>query len=275
VRRGGVATGQDEAVVVDEAAPGSAVHADLGFDITSQYFFRGLLQEDSGFIWQPWAEVGIDLVDDDSMSLGATLGTWNSFHDSTDTAGTTDNFTEHWYESDIYFGLGLGVQNFSFDLVYTIYTSPSDAFNSIDEISLGVSYDDSGLWGESGFALNPHMLVAFETHDRGGSEDSYLELGIEPGWQFELGETTLDVTVPVTVGFGLDDYYVDSNGDDDSFGYLDVGVATGLPLPVPEQYGSWSLSGGVHLLYLGDAAEDVNDGDDVEVIGTIGISVSF
>jgi hypothetical protein len=254
---------------------GSALSAELGVDFSNMYFFRGILQEDDGLITQPWVEIGIDLLTEEDRSLAAKVGVWSSFHGSTGTAGTSDEFTEHWYENDFYAGLVFDVGEWSFDLTHTYYTSPSDAFSTIGEVSFGVSYDDSSLWGETEFALNPHITAAFETDDRGGSEDAYLELGIEPGWEWELGETTLEMALPLTIGLSLDEYYVDSNGDDETFGYVDLGVTAGLPLPVSTRYGEWSLSGGVHLLYLGDATSDINGDDDLEVFGILGVSVSF
>jgi hypothetical protein len=258
-----------------QPAPGSAIHAELGFDITNKYFFRGLLQEDNGFIGQPWFDISVDLVERDGWTLSANVGTWSSFHGESDTAGTTDSLMKHWYEADLYAGLEFGVSGWSFGASYNAYTSPSDAFSTVSEIDLTVSYDDGSLWGESDFALNPHLTVAIETHDRGGSEDSYLELGVEPSWDVYVSDTKLSLAVPLTVGLGLDDYYVKSNGDDEAFGFFDAGVTLGVPLPIPDRFGAWTLSGGVHLLFLGDAAREVNDDDEFEVIGVIGVSLSF
>jgi hypothetical protein len=251
------------------------IHLDLGADWVSAYYFRGNLQEDDGFILQNWIDVTFDIASNDDMSFGANVGIWNSFHDDAGTAGTTDSFTKHWYESDLYAGLGLEYGEWSFALAYIYYTSPSDAFGSIGEVDLTIAYNDSDLWGGD-FALNPYATLAIETDDDLGSEDTYLELGVAPGYSWVLSDTTtIELEFPVVVGLGLDDYYVDSNGDDDLFGYLQAGVDASLPLPLPERYGDWTFGAGVHALFLGDAAEELNNGDDFEVIGRVGVSISY
>jgi hypothetical protein len=261
-------------------APGTepntgAMHLDAGVEWTSAYYFRGLLQEDDGFILQNWIDLGIDLYEGDNWTMAANIGIWNSMHGETDTAGTTDDITEHWYEADLYAGLAFEVEAWTFGVSTIYYTSPSDAFSSIVELDFTCAYDDRDLWGGD-FALNPSVTLAIETHDDGGSEDTYLELGIAPGCTWDIDDNTaVDFTFPVTVGLGVDDYYIDAGGDDDFFGFLQVGADASMALPLPDRYGMWSLNGGVHLLFLGDAAEDTNGGDDFEVIGRLGVSLAY
>ncbi len=255
-----------------------AIHLDLGVDWTSQYFFRGLIQEDNGFIIQPWAEVGVDLWEGEDASLGAIFGIWNSVHGETDTAGSSDNSVENWYESDLYLGLNLEVGEWSFNGSYIWYLSPSDAFTTGEEVILSVGYDDSSLWGGK-FALNPHILLALETGEgtaTGNEKGSYLELGVAPGFDWEpKAGTLIEFEIPLTVGFSIEDYYQSADDDDDTFGFFSAGLNATLSLPVPPQYGAWSLSGGVHVLALGEAAEQLNSDEDLEVIGTIGLSISY
>src|SRR5262245_24679057 len=65
-----------------------------GIDVTTAYFFRGLLRERHGLIVQPSAEVDLtlyraedyDLGRDGPISrVGLTAGTWNSIHSQNDT----------------------------------------------------------------------------------------------------------------------------------------------------------------------------------------------
>lgn len=256
------------------AAEPSALAAEAGVSLTNAYFFRGLLQEDEGAITQPWLQVDIQLAKLEAAEFSGFAGVWSSFHGSSDTAQSDDDLVEHWYESDFYAGLSCAVASFDLSLMHTYYTSPSDAFGTIAELSFCASYDDSTLWKDS-FALNPSLSVAVEIDDEAGSEDSYLELGVEPAWDLDLGQLDLALSVPVAVGLGLDDYYVDASGDSDTFGYLSVGVGAAQVLPVSDRYGAWTLSGGVELLYLGDAAAEANDDDDIEVVASIGLSVAF
>lgn len=264
--------GQDKAA--PEGPNTGAFHFELGAEWTSAYYFRGLLQENDGFILQSWLDIDVDLTKGESWALTANLGIWNSTHSDADTAGTTDSFLKYFYETDLYAGLGLDVDSWTFGLSYVEYTSPSDAFSSIGEIDLAVGFDDSALWDDK-FALNPSLTLAFEVDDTGGSEGTYLQLGIAPGFSHDFGKTTIDFAFPVTLGLGLDDYYIDSNGDNDLFGYVDVGADASIPLGLPSRFGAWSLTGGVHLLVLGDAAADLNYGDDFEVVGRFGLTISY
>jgi hypothetical protein len=226
----------------------------------------------------PGSKVGIDLIEKDSnWSLSANVGTWSSFHDSTDTAGDDGRLRGALVRiGHLLRARASSVQNWSFGVVYIWYTSPSDAFKTIGEISLLHQYDDSGLWGESGFALNPSLT--------GGDSKPMMTAarriptsnsGSNRAGSSSSARRPCPVTVPVTLGFGLDDYYVASDGDDDDFGFLQVGLTAGVPLPVDERFGAWTLNAGVHALFLGDAAEEVNEDDDFEVIGTVGVSIGF
>ncbi len=258
-------------------APAEAdrLHVEVGVDFTNAYYFRGLRSEDEGLIVQPCIEIGFDLVEYDHGALSAFVGNWNSFHSEPGHAHTSDDFVEHWHEAELYAGLALHHGHWRFETKYAVYTSPADAFKSMEEVELEVGYHDSAHWDDR-FSINPHVELAIETTDRGGSEGVYLALGIAPSFGFDVGESLeVGVAFPVTVGLGLDEYYVDGDGNDEVFGYVDVGADVSVPLPAPSGYGRWTLRAGVHALILGDAAQDVNDGDDVEVIASIGFSIEF
>ncbi len=260
-----------------------AISFTAGFDVTSQYWFRGLAQENQGGIIQPWLDMSITLIDNDDFSFATYIGTWNSVH--------SGNPTDGWYEADFYIGgafeiksLGVGV-----DISYINLYNPDGGGIFTEEIDLGFSYDDSALWGDSGFALNPYATFAFEINggsDNGTSEGVYLELGIEPSFTIIESETQpVDLAIPVALGLSLDDYYEDGQAanDDDLFGFLDIGAVLSTPLPVPAEYGSWSLSFGVHVIFLGDTAETiagptgfgVTGGDSTEFYAHFGISIEY
>ncbi len=255
-------------------APGEYVRVDLSLTYTSDYYYRGILQEDEGFILQSSAEVGISLVREESWKLEAFGGIWNSHHDRSTGSTDDDRFVSKWYEADVYGGLGLEVGPWSGSLAYVAYTSPNGAFDTTDELLLCLSLDDTD--SPLGFALQPSLQLAWEL---GGGADGdetgvFLAIGIAPGFEAEnLGG--LQLSFPATLGFSLDDYYQDGEGDDDAFGYLDFGVDASLPLGVPSGYGEWALNAGVHGLLLGDNNAEVNDDDDFEVIFSVGLSFSF
>ena len=59
-------------------------------------------------------------------------------------------------------------------------------------------------------------------------------------------------------------------------GYFDIGADVSVPVPmVPVSYGSWELSGGLHLLSLGTYLESLNAGDSVQAIGSFGVSIGY
>ena len=271
-----------------------AVSFSMGVDFTTAYFFRGILQQDQGLIYQPYADATFQLSD----ALSVYLGTWNSIHDE-----TGDGVDGQWYESDFFIGAGYAISEcLSLDVSYIWLNAPANngaaglglgiAGVNYDEwsqeVNIALAYDDSALWGDSFDGLQPYVLVGIETSgssDEGGDgfgsdKGTYYEIGIAPSFTVVDSATSpITLTIPVTLGLG-DNYFeaLDDNGNtyDETFGFLDIGLDFGMPLSfVPAQFGSWEAAAGVHFLFLGDSNEDYNDGDDFEIIGTFGISMSY
>ncbi len=255
-----------------------------GADITSAYFFRGILQEDQGFIVQPWIDATVQLSDDSSL----TFGIWNSFHDKQTGALAAGTGPDWWYEADLYISFATALTDtLGFDITYTAYTSPNDAFGTISEFAFGLMYDDTAMWEGTAIAsgLQPSMLIAVETDgqaDGGSNEGIYLQLAIEPSCTLiESQDSPVTLSVPITLGLSLGDYYEDPTSpgaaDDSNFGYLDIGAVLSMPLSsIPSDYGHWEASLGVHYLKLSEATEAANanaKGD--EVIFTFGISMGY
>ncbi len=257
------------------------VSLDVGVDFTTDYYFRGIKQATDDSIIQPFAEVGFSLYEGDGAihSVGATLGIWNSFHGGDTGADGTTTDPKFWYEADLYAGFSVGFANvFEFGFTYINYSSPNGSFGDINEIDISLSFDDSELLGA--FALSPSLTLAFETDgqaDGGTDEGVYLELGVEPSMSvYDNDAVALGVSVPVTLGVSLSDYYEDGNGDSDGFGFFDVGVAVGIDVKqFPESFGSLSVAVAGHLMFLGDNLEAANNGDAFKAIGTIGVSLSY
>ncbi|MDH3582844.1 MAG: hypothetical protein OER86_01365, partial [Phycisphaerae bacterium] len=178
-----------------------------GFDVTTAYFFRGLPQENQGYIVQPYVELGLQVTD----NLSVNLGMWNSVHENATfasaAAGSGGADIEDWYEADIYAGFGYQISDrLATSVTWTNLTSPADAFAKINEVAVGFTYDDSGCWDEisEGLAMNPHVTVIQELQgqaDLGTNEGLYLELGVGP--QFNVSEDEgVTLTIPITVGVG-------------------------------------------------------------------------
>ena len=268
-----------------------AVSFNLGVDFTTAYYYRGIAQQNQGLIYQPYADVSFQLTD----ALSVYLGTWNSVHSNTG-AGTDGQ----WYESDFFVGASFALSEcLTADLSYIWLNAPANttADEFAQEINLALSYDDSALWGDSFDGLQPHVLVAFETSGGsdgiggGHSKGIYYELGIAPSFVVvDSASHPITLTVPVTLGLGSDYYEIGAGAtlNDDTFGYVDAGLEFSMPLScIPAQFGSWSVTTGVHFLFLGDNAEAMNSsagtlgglgiggGNDFEVIGTFGIGMSY
>lgn len=258
-----------------------AVSFSMGVDFTTAYYFRGIFQENQGLIYQPYADATFQLTD----ALSVYLGTWNSIHDN-----TGSGIDDQWFESDFFIGASYAVSEcLSVDVAYTWLYGPSVAAEFSQELSFSVAYDDSGLWGDSFDGLQPYFLVAIETSGSsdygstltaGSDKGVYYELGIAPSFTVVDSATSpITLTVPLTLGLGSDYFEIanTSGGDDDeTFGFFDIGLDFSMPLSfVPAQFGSWEAAAGVHFLFLGDTNEQYNNGDDFEIIGTFGISMSY
>jgi hypothetical protein len=253
-------------------------------DVTTKYFFRGILQEDQGVIVQPDLSVGFDIADTDDVSVGGYVGIWNSFH-SEHTGDDGGSGPDMWYEADLYAGVDFEFSDFAVGVVYTAYTSPNGAFDTVQEVGVTFGYSGTAEISDAvNFNYDFGAGVYFELDNAadGVDEGIYGEIGITPGFGVEVADQEVAIGIPIVVGFSIDDYYesVDSTGDvdDDFLGFVQVGVTAGLPLAfIPEKYGDWEASAGVHALFLTgeDSTEAINNDDDFELIGTVGISMSY
>ena len=252
-----------------------------GVDWTSAYFFRGIKQETEDLILQPYGGLSFKLVDQAGAltALSLTGGIWNSLHTGpTGSDSVTASDPKLWYEFDGYVRVSAVLWE---DLTtYALYTAcqPQRPLRHRPGVAFGVTYNDAKLLGP--FALNPSFLVAFELDgqaDAGTAKGVYAQIGIAPGYTF-LAESAypLAVAVPLAVGLSLSDYYEFGTGSDDTFGYFSGGVTVTVPLAfIPPDFGKWLVKGGVTLLYLGDNLKTVNDGDEVQVIGTVGLVFTY
>ena len=267
-------------VPTPKAEPGvepSKIHFNGGVDFTNAYFFRGIMQDRGAFIVQPYGSLSLDLYESDSLKVSVNAGMWNSFHDSAVNATATDGFERNWYEADWSLGINATAGKWTFGAQYVWETSPSGAFGTVQEIDLSITFDDSEALGA--WKLSPSLLLAIETGSHfadGAGRGIYLQPSISPGFDADmplLGKTSF--TFPIVVGLSLSNYYQDSAGHDQTFGYVDIGAKAAFALPVPKTYGAWNVTLGMHYLALGTHAADLNGGKHGEVIGTIGIALSF
>lgn len=269
----------------------------LDFDVVTAYYFRGIPQENQGFIGQPYATINFTAYESDDWLNNITLSltTWNSIQTGPTGSGGDHRSPEAWYESDIVAAVSATMfEKWTAGVIYTAYTSPNDSYNTVQEIALKLAYDDTEALGA--FALHPYALLAFELDDQadGGnsgfnpiaptSEGIYLELGIAPGVPLiENDKWPVSLTIPVTLGIGLDDYYEDGLGGNTGaqFGFIDIGFDFSLPIQsiMPADAGAWTLKAGPHLIWLGNApaelGQGITGGDHFDVWWKLSLSVTF
>jgi hypothetical protein len=258
-------------------------------DFTNAYMFRGIRQETESLIMWPYFDLGIAAYSGDGglKSVGVNFGTWNSLHHGP--SGTNGPSGKFWYESDFYTTLSLGFGGgFAFGTTYTAYTSPNNMFNTVKEIALKFSEDDSAVLKK--WAVKPYGLIAFEFDtapgagqaDAGGNGGKYLELGIAPGYTGAKGS----VSVPVKVGLSAGNYYEYNIGtsaapvyQDDTFGYFSLAGIGTVPLGATTKFGSWNVHGGIEYQKYGGTLKLINEGlgleHDYKVIYSGGIGFSY
>lgn len=279
VAAGAVAFTATNSAQAQEAPPVNSgkVAFSTGFDITTEYWFRGLGQENEGLIIQPWIDMTFELFSSDDLTLTGSVGTWNSVHDATP--------GDAWFESDFYAGVGAEMGAISVGASYVILYNPAGGDIFAEEVDITLDIDATAF--DLPAYLSPSITFAFETDggsDNGNNKGTYLEIAFEPTFEDILGSGNAPVTlaVPLTLGLGLEDYYEDGMGNDDTFGFFDVGLVLSTPLDglIPADYGAWTASIGVHAIFLGDSAENISGAfgtgqDDSSVYATFGLSMEY
>ncbi len=279
-------------LTVEEAQ--DAIDGTLSTALTTHYFFRGLIQEDQGVIFQPSIDLAVGLWEGegDVTSFGLLFSQWNSLHSGpTGSSGRGTSSPSAWYESDFYVGCNVDfAAGLSIAANWVAYTSPNGGWDTINEVNVAVAFDDSGWYGESEFGgLRPTFTMAIETKGQSdqGAEPSGTDEGVFVGFgiapEFSLGTLgagegapELTLAVPVNAGFSFSDYYEDGDGDDDRFGYWDIGGVLSMPLSsVPTRFGDWTLTAGATAVFLSGNQKDLNHDEGFELVGTLGLAIDF
>jgi hypothetical protein len=257
-----VSFGGSSAATAEEESRFSGV---AQLDITNAYYFRGILQENRGFIAQPWGEVYANLYSSDDgfiRDVTAGLGVWLSIHSKETLAS---NGPHSIYEADYYPLVSVDFAGgFSLLTIYYWYDSPNGAWDdAVDELNLKLSYDDSESLG-----LSPWVNLAHETHSTsfGPRSGTGLQFGIAP--TFYEGDA-FSVSGSAEVGLAIDDYY-EGIGQEQTFGYANLGVGVGVPIT-----DSWSANVGFKYFLFGDDLELVNNGHGGHGVVVGSLSASF
>jgi len=257
-----------------------AIAGRLTFGGVSQSLLRGLPIEDRGVLFHTNVELSANLVHDEEgtiRSFDLVLGAFSALHshhpDATNSPRSLD-------ETDFYFGGRFDVsERWAATAVYNHMTFPNSNAASVEEMTLGLAYDDRGQWELEGFTgFQPSFLIAFELDgqiDGGTERGTYYQIGMAPGFDLTvLEEQPVALAFPVTIAFGSD--YYEGPMDDESFGFLDIGAAASTPLTlIPERFGAWDLTASIDAVFLGDSNELRNGGDDLEIVAGVFCGVNF
>ena len=263
-------------------ARNDAVHGRLGFALTSQYFFRGIEQENQGIIAQPTLDLSLNVHEGDEglRQLNIVTGIFESLH-----SGPTGSTGGVWYESRYYLGVeGQFGERFAGGVRYNTYATPNGSAqslnNTVEELQFQVQFDDAGIFSKD-WTLFPTATVAFELEgqrDGGNERGIYAELAISPAWTIgEIGDAELTLKFPSRIGVSLKDYYEQLNGgDDDFFGYIQSGGVVSAPLNFrASRLGPWRGYAGLHLILLGNNNDERNGDDRAELFFEFGMSTDF
>ena len=257
-----------------------------GVDLASAYYFRGIPQEDQGVVIQPTLEMSMQHIeqgDNNPIGLSTTYGTWNSLHSNTP--------GNPWYESDFYMGFALQCPSgFEFGLSYVYLYGPNSGDMLSEDLAFSLSFDDSphtskfmeNNFGPSlaSFSLAPYVVLIQEIDghsdgrgagDNGGNLGTLLQLGVQPSVQTDIVDNLcgtedypLTLSLPMELGLSLEDYYETGTGADSdrTFGYFSLGLMGSVPVGfIPTKYGSWSFSGALYILWLGDSVREIGTTD--------------
>lgn len=254
-------------------ASSGVVSVEASLDAANHYLFRGVRQNATNLVMWPTIEIGIRPYSGDGALKSAhiLLGFWNSLH--TGDTGSDGPSGRLWYEARPSAGVELRfARGFSVGSAYSSYTSPSEMFGTVKEISFTGRFDDTAALGRA--ALRPYAMVAIELDaqpgegqlDGGQHGGKYFEAGLRP----MVGARRIQLSVPVRTGLSLGDYY-ELAGEDHVFGFFGIGGVATVAVGRSATYGAWSIRGGVEYLVLGDAPKVFNGGDRGRTVGSAGI----
>jgi len=248
------------------AAAESRFSGTVQLDITNAYYFRGILNEKSGFIAQPWGEAYVNLYSSEDgflRDITAGVGFWLSIH-SEETLAT--NSPESIYEADYYplvsvdFAGGVNLLT-----TYYFYDSPNGAWDeAVQELNFKLSYDDSESLG-----LAPWINIAIETFSTslGSSSGTGIQFGVAPTF---YENDHFSVSGAAEFGFSAGDYYEGVGSDEDAFGYANLGVGVGIPIN-----DMFSAAVGFKYFLFGNDLQVVNGGHGSHGVGTVSLNAAF
>ena len=284
-RRAGRRVAQDaEAEVAVEAEPTirntGGAHAHRRRRLHHRLLLPRLQPGRPGLIIQPYVTITFDLVDKRQLHAQRATSARGTASTRRRPAPTATG-PSAWYESDIFGGLDYVFGKFTVGAVYTLYTYPNGAFDTIQEIGFKVGYDDTDMHEGQGSASRSSRTPASTSRPTTATAPrtptSKSASRRRSTRSSDGGDQPISLSVPIAVGMSLDDYYLDDGGDNELLGY-------GSHRP-GRQHAAGAAANVRHLdadrrrQYLqlfADSVETANDGgDDNEIIGKVGVSFAY
>ncbi len=246
----------------------SAISGDLGMNVVTSYYSRGILQTNHSPSFQPYADIYFKAYEGDGALNKAVLNisVWDSFtNPATFTSKGLKNRAA-WYESDFTPGIALTFGKLTLTESYFLYSYPNDSLGTSSALNSKLAFDDSDLLGA--FALHPAVTHLRELSNKTGAGASkggnYWEGSIAPG----ISAGPVAVTFPIALGFGSNKFYIK-----DGYAYTSAGVNVAYTLPVSKSYGTWTVNAGGTYYNTSKAA--TGNASDNDVVGSVGMAVAF
>jgi len=246
----------------------SAISGDIGLNVVTAYYSRGIIQNNHSASFQPYADFNFKAFEGDGFLNKAvfSVGVWESYTNPKTFPGSTSS-TKSWYESDFAPAVALTFGKVTLTETYYMYASPNDSFKDFQGLNSKLSYDDSDLLGA--LALHPSVSYLKELDGKAGNpangtKGDYWEVAVAPG----VSAGAVALTFPVTLGLGSRHFYAK-----DGYGYVSVGANLAYTLPVSKSYGTWTANIGGTYYNTSKSATGNKQNDDV--VGTAGIAVAF
>ncbi len=250
-----------------EAGEEPAIQFSGGIDTPSAFYFRGYLQANHGPILQPYLNVFTKRAFAEDVIVRPYVSLFHSA--SPDDANRMESM------SDVMLGAVASSQAFSIDARYAYYTMNQLMRSNVHELGFKASYDVLAprcpCEAASPFSLRPFAGVYVDVFDEEGTEDVFVNLGVEPAWRCELAGWKIGLGLPIDWGLSADGYYFNRDGSNAALGYFSTAATASILLPI-EGHGQWFVNASVQYLHLAaDSVRDISPDDDL-CIGKIGVS---
>ncbi|GAB3670322.1 hypothetical protein [Salinisphaera aquimarina] len=250
------------------ATPGDKLFGSFGIDYASHFVSYG------GDVWgggndfygtQATNFAHVDLGAELPSGFAVTFGVWSDINNNAD-----DTLGGNIQEIDIYGGLSYTINALTLGVTYQQWYYGGEVERIVD---LSAGYDDSALWGDSGFALNPAFVTHIRVKGQPGQDEGAVFVGsVEPAFPLVDSPTwPITLSIPTSVGFMTDDF----QGGDGGFGYASLGATATIGLSaIPVSYGEWSLAFNTTYYHTDEDVIPGNPEDDF-LTGMVSLAMAF